>query len=383
LFWGAYGYVFERDRIDSHLRWIASHGFDYVRVIATGLRKGTLDRSLDPSQASYQSGIAGFTDLAWSLGLRVQWTIFGATYDAPTMAERRQAVDHLCDALQGRQQAVFSVEIGNEAWSNGFPGDAGRDELTALVSRVRDRLPNLVAPTCPHTGDDITKAAVQYYYEDTRATVCGEHYARKIAAPDGIWRHTKKPWRESMFTVDGCCALRMNQEPMGPESSGEETNDPLVLATDAAVTWVSGVGAYLLHCGGGIYGVADPSHGRPANLWETVNIDAICSGLRTVRGLLPAGLPNWSKHKSNASTAPFGFVDTPEEQLSFCYSASAGPDIVMPVVGVVKATTFTLRTGSCTGTVYNPATGAVLQTFTKSFSVSPSNPSVLVIARRT
>ena len=383
LFWGAYGYVFERDRIDAHLRWIASQGFDYVRVIATGLRKGTLERSLDPGQASFQSGIAGLTDLAWSYGLRVQWTVFGAVYDAPSVAERRQTVDKVCEALQGRQQAVWSVEIGNEAWSNGFPGDSGRDELTALVSRVRDRLPNLVAPTCPHTGDDITKAAVQYYYKDTRATVCGEHYSRRISSPEGIWRHTKKPWRESMFTVDGCCALRMNQEPMGPESSGEETNDPLVLATDSAVSFLSGVGAYLLHTGAGIYGVSDPTRGRPADIWDTVNITTICEGLRSVRGLLPADLPNWKKHKSNASDAPFGFVDTPGEQLAFCYSATKGQDIVMPVVGVVADTTFTLRTGTCAGTVYHPVTGDVLAQFTKSFRVTPSVPSVVVIARRT
>jgi len=386
LFWGAYGYVFERDRIEAHLANIQRKGIDYVRVIATGLRKGTAERSLDPSTSSYAQGIAGLTDLAYdTYGLRVQWTIFGATYDAPTKTDRARAVDTFCAALAGRTHKVHAVEIGNEAWTNGFPGDEGRDELTALVGRVRDKLPNLVAPTCPAPGDDITREKVQYYYKGTRATVITEHHARSEKPPDGVWRHTKKPWRETMFVVEGCPKLRRNQEPWGPESSGDEGNDPTVLAIDAVVTWLAGEGDYLLHCGGGIYGLADPTRGRPADLWDTENWDAICAGIKAMRAAVPADLPNFTKHKTNKG--PFRFVDTPDEQLSAAYSATSGSGvgqrIVQPVWGVVKATTFTLQDGRCTGTMLDPATGAVLATFDRSFTVTPQQRAVVVVATRT
>ena len=59
------------------------------------------------------------------------------------------------------------------------------------------------------------------------------------------------------------------------------------------VTWLSDVGAYLLHCGAGIYGVADPrgsgpEDNRPADLWDTPNYAAICAGIRDMRALIRA-----------------------------------------------------------------------------------------------
>lgn len=172
-----------------------------------------------------------------------------------------------------------------------------------------------------------------------------------------------------------------------PRRAGDETNDPLVLAVDAAVTWLSGVGAYLLHCGAGIYGLADPSRGRPADLWDTVNYDAICQGIRAMRDLLPADLPNFAKHKTNHASAPFGFVDIPNvEQLSAAYSATSGTGVGQRIVivpyGIVNATTFTLRSGRVDGKVFDPRTGALLETFDRQFQTSPSQPGVVVVATR-
>jgi hypothetical protein len=138
----------------------------------------------------------------------------------------------------------------------------------------------------------------------------------------------------------------------------------------------------VLHTGAGIYGVAQPERKRPANIWETENIEAIFAGVRTVQGLLPVDLPNWKKHQSNASSAPFGFVDVPDEQFTAAYSATSGRQIVQIVCGVVKTTTFTLREGTCSGAVYHPVTGQVLETFDRSFHVSPGQPAIVVIATR-
>ena len=381
LFWGLYGFLHEHERVEQHLNWIREHGADFVRVMCTGLRRGTEERSLSPRHPQFAAAISGLSDLARSKGLRVQWTIFGATYDAPSAADRRAAIDKVCNALKGRETAVWMLEVANEGWANGFEGDSGAKELKDLAGRIKTNLPAvLVSTTCPHSTDDITADQIRLYYENSAATCQVHHYSRSTKAPDGIWRPTRKPWRESKFSVSGCCKLVQNNEPRGPKSSVSETNDPVVLAMDAATSWLCGVGSYVFHTGAGIYGLKDPSRGRPANIWETERITEICAALRNVQFLLPASLPNWTKHQSNASTAPFGFVDVPEEQFTLAYSATSGKGVVQVIGGVVKATTFTLRSGSCIGRVYHPVTGKVLEEFTKSFHVSPSQPGVIVEA---
>ena len=48
LFWALYGWLHERSRVEQHFAWAKEHGFDFVRVIATGLRMGTTERSVSP-----------------------------------------------------------------------------------------------------------------------------------------------------------------------------------------------------------------------------------------------------------------------------------------------------------------------------------------------
>lgn len=383
LFWALYGYAHERQRVEEHLKWIREQGADFVRVICTGLRMGTNERSISPKNPIFQSSISGLLDLAQAHGLRVQLTIFGAVYDAPSSSDRKAAIDKVCAAIAGREHAVWLIEIANEGWTNGFEGDAGASELKNLAARVRGKVKNLVATTCPKAADDITPEMIKVYYANpASATVQTLHFSRSTKAPDGIWRPTRKPWRESHFSVEGCCTLVQNNEPRGPESSVTETNDPIVLAMDAALSWQCGVGSYCLHTGAGIYGVKDANRNRPANIWETQNIGAICQGLRTVQRLLPPNLPNWKKHQSRSSGHPFTFVDVPEEQFTCGYAATEGNRIVFPVGGVVRATAFSLKEGTCSGAVYHPVTGQVLESFTKQFQTSPAQPGVLAIATR-
>lgn len=382
-FWLNGGYLREKQRAVDNLAWIAGERIDFARVIATGLKKDGVECSISPKDPNFQSTIAGLADEARAHGLRLQWSIFGATYDAPTKAERAKAVDLFCEALKGREASVQLVEIANEGWQNGFEGDAGRDELKDLVARVWTHLPAvLVAPTCPKPGDDVSPDKIEYYYKNTQATIQTHHYSRSTKAPDGVWRPTRKPWRESKFAVNGCCLLCQNNEPRGPDSSGTQTHDPLVLAMDAVTTWLCGVSTYVLHTGAGIFGIADPSRGRPANLWETTDIAAINSAIRTSRALLPPDLPNWTKHQANASSNPFTFVDVPEEQFTLAYAATSGNQIIQPVGGVVKDTTFTLRTGRCQGKVYHPVTGQVLEVFDQSYHAKVSQPAIIVMATR-
>ena len=96
---------------------------------------------------------------------------------------------------------------------------------------------------------------------------------------------------------EGLPLLRSSNEPIGPFSSVRSEGDPLRLAMAAATTYLSGVGAYVLHTGPGIRGGgrADQERGRPADIWAVPQIDRILEALATVRRVLPADLPDWAR----------------------------------------------------------------------------------------
>lgn len=384
LFWALRGYLDERDRLDAHLEFIRGMGCHFIRVIATGLRKGTTERSLSPGDPRFVSALAGLIDHAYDrYGLRTQITVFGAVYDAPTRVERQSAVDKVCSAIASRPEKVWLVEIANEGWTNGFEDDAGTEELRALADRVAGKIPNLVATTTPRTTDDVLKSEVEKYYKNCRASVQTIHFSRNVNPPDGYWRPVRKPWREQRFAVEGCAKLVQNNEPIGPDSSVNEDNDPTRIGMAAAVSYLCGVGSYLLHCGAGIYGLADPARGRPANLWETARLRECAQAIRTVIALLPPTLPNWQKIQVDSSSAPFRFVDVPEEQFTSAYVAQRDRAIIQLPIGVVRETRFTLKQGSCTTTLFDPVTGEAVQRDVNGFTIRPANPGVIMLAERT
>lgn len=313
LFWGPWGYKFDRERLERHLQFLAERDVDYVRVLGQVGMPGReaadswSDRPIDPGWAdecppsgaqpahcgSYDQVIAGFTDLAYDrYGLRVEWTVFGGTGFTPTPASRLVLVDRLLAMSKGREHKIMHFEIANEFYHNGFRGPEGLEELRSLGRHLQDRTSVLVALSAPRGSDcDVMRRM----HAGGIGEVVTKHFSR--SGDDDGWAAVRSAW--DLQFCEGLPALRSSNEPVGPFASVRAEADPLRLAMSAALTYLSGVGAYVLHTGPGIRGGgrADQERGRPADIWAVPEIDRILQALAHIRRVLPADLPSWARHE--------------------------------------------------------------------------------------
>ena len=124
LFWGAWGYKFERARLERNLATLNAAGIDYVRVLGSVGGASWADRQTDPGWEDYDAIIAGVTDLVYDrYGMRVQWTLFGGAPFTPPGAAR----------------ARWST--ASRAW----PGD-GNTRFSPSRSQMRPRTTALATP---------------------------------------------------------------------------------------------------------------------------------------------------------------------------------------------------------------------------------------------
>lgn len=84
-----------------------------------------------------------------------------------------------------------------------------------------------------------------------------------------------------------------NNEGQGLQSSVDTLDNPLQLACYRALGVICGGGPFVLHVGQGVTGKADPTHGRPENMWDVPYIDPAIKAVSGVDDLLPAGIENW------------------------------------------------------------------------------------------
>ena len=347
LFWAPWGYRHDRARLERELALLARGGVDYVRVLGQvgapdDPADSWADRPIDPRWtttgacpeaggapcASYDEVIAGLTDLAFDrYGLRVEWTIFGSTAFTPTPAARRALVDRMLKMAKGREHKIFHFEIANEFYHNGFEGPEGLTELRELGRYVQDRSSILVALSASRSADcDV----MQRLHAGGVGDLVTVHFDRSSKAAAGQWEPVRRPW--ALQSCTGLPTLRSSNEPIGPFSSVNDERDPLRLAMGAAVTYVSGVGAYVLHTGAGIRGGgrADRSRGRPANVSDVPNIAAILRALRAVRDRLPLDVPNWTRFDA-ATANPIVSVDNPSTLVAAYGAHHAGRFVITPI----------------------------------------------------
>ena len=297
LFWGLWGYEHDRARLGRNLAVLRDWGVDYVRVLAVVGSPGDRsddswrDRRLDPSAAAYDRDVAAFTDWVYlEYGLRVQWTIFGGVDFTPSAESRRALVERLAAMAAGREEKIFAFEIANEAWQNGFPGEAGRNELHALARILKSRSQVLVALSAPE-GSSCESA--QTLYRKSPADLMTLHFPR--AGSPAIWNRFQDPW--SFQSCTGVPSLATSNEPVGPESSVASLDDPVALSALAFATYGSGIGAFVFHTGPGVRGggAADLARGRHSNLWELPTAARISRSLATVVTSVPGDFANWQK----------------------------------------------------------------------------------------
>jgi hypothetical protein len=377
LFWAVWGWAHDRARVEEHLGWLQRQGVDYIRVLATVGGGFWSDRAVDARRPEFEETLGGLIDAAYARGLRVQVTVFGDHAFAATRAERRSVVERVARVAAIRPAAVFAIEVANEGWQTGFGGEAGISEARELARLLQASVPNLVAVTAPQV-DDCTTQAAWYLGVGSLVTL---HFDRNVSLSDGYWRPVRQPWREAAFRCEGVANAYANNEPIGPGSSVATDDDPLRLSMAAAVSYVAGVGSYLLHTGAGVYGKphVHPAGGfRPANVWEVARVEEALAGLRAIRAALPPDLPNWEKANGHWDRNPFA-ADLTALLRNFCGRRDA--DFVCVPIGIKREVAFRAR-AAMRVRVLHPLTGAVLQTHDLpaggSFTL-PADPAAAVV----
>lgn len=329
LFWGAWGYKFERERLERNLSALSAAGVDYVRVLGSVGGTSWADRETNPSWDDYDAIIAGVTDLVYDrYGMRVQWTVFGGAPFTPPGAARTSLVDRFARMARGREHKIFAFEIANEGSNNGFPDDAdGIGELRRLGRRLNRQTPVLVALSDP------SSTTLCELYAGSGADVMTLHYPRSFGST-GPLQPIRRVWSARNHAA-GCRGKMpsavFNNEPIGPESSVQQDDDPGRLVAAYVMTFLAGNAAYVLHTGPGIRGggKADVTSElrRHAHFDELPTFAEIAAGLKAAKKYLPAGLANWPRHGPDSPKAPVSGFDG-------LYSASSGREFVALAIGL-------------------------------------------------
>jgi hypothetical protein len=361
LFWGGWGCLHDRQRFERNLAFLSGK-VDYIRVLAVVGPPGWRDRATLPGDL--ETAVACVTDLAYQHGLRTQWTIFGSVETTPTPADRTSLVRRFAAVITPRAAKVQLVEIANEGWQNGFGGDSGRQEARALARLVRELTPiRGVAITAPPGSQ---KEEAQRWYGGSDATLMTVHPDRSQRGTGGTWRPVRQAWNVHFLTPLPWIA----NEPIGPQSSVVEDDDPQRLTLAAGLTWLCGGAGYTLHTGAGVRGggAEDLARGRVANVWEVAHIDRTLSGINALRKLLPADLPNFRLQDPNGDSADYPFERvaivqrTGNGRLLGAYTATSsdGRFVVVPLLATAPLP-LTARS-AMRATLSDPMTGAIIET---------------------
>ena len=282
LFWGAWGYKFDRPRLERNLHTLSAAGIDYVRVLGSVGGAGWEDRETDPRWPDYDRIIAGMTDLAYDrYGMRVQWTLFGGAPFTASVTSRTALVERFAALARGREHKIFAFEIANEGWQNGFRGEQGLSELRNLAARLNDMTGVLVALSSPQ------RDAACATYAGAGADAMTLHYDRGFGNQGPI-APLLRPW-SFPGAYDRSCpgalpSVVFNNEPIGPESSVRQDDSPSRIAAAYVMTFLAGNASYVLHAGPGIRGggAADssPKLRRHAHFDELPSFNADSGGAR-------------------------------------------------------------------------------------------------------
>jgi hypothetical protein len=323
MMWAAWGYKFDRARLEQNLAFLSEHGFHYIRALGvvgdyTG-RDYWDGREIDWHWPDYPDVIAGLTDLAFdSYGLRVEWTLIGdGQTNIPETADRFALVDTFVAMSQGREEKIIHFEIANEAWQNGFGGSEGIAELRALSQYMKDATPILVAASAPAGVECADKLAV---YDGGVADIATIHFDRDIGQVEGHWRPVRMPW-EHVY-CDPPLPVGSNNEPIGPGASVASEEEPVRLVAAAITTYVSNLPLYVFHSRAGVRG--------DFNLWEMAGADAFGH----VKDIVPGDLASWDRKNAHWPDSPFRVYAEENGQM---LADTMWPDLAAPTAGAVRA----------------------------------------------
>jgi len=290
-------YRHDRSRLESDLDFLARQGFVYTRAFTmVGWHPGWEGLEIAPVTFTNRSGkrveawpdywraLAGLVDLTYDrFRMRTQLTIFA---DAQLMPLKRDRIEHmrrlLSEVVAGREHKIILLEVANEAWQNGFPGDQGTADLREFARYLGDRTDVPVAITSNHEG------SFEALYRDSAADLATWHFSRDKSV-EGGWGPVTDCRR--LASVPGCPPVSSN-EPIGPGSSVASETDPAKLVLAAAFAFASRLPMYVFHSEAGVFGRS-----------RFEDVPGVTS-FRRLRRILPRDLPNWQVGDADERDSP-------------------------------------------------------------------------------
>jgi hypothetical protein len=288
----------DRPRFESDMAFLSKQGFNYYRMFSmVGFNAAWEGREIPPvsftsksgkrveAWADYDKQFRQMIDLAFDrYGMRTQITIFADAQLMPEKSARLAHIDRLLrEVVRGREEKILLIEVANEAWQNGFPGEQGNDDLREFASFLNLRTDVPVAISSNHDR------AFKTVYAGSRADLATWHFSRDKGQDDG-WKPVYDCWE--FGDMPGYPPVVSN-EPIGPGSSVSSENEPIKLVMAAAFAYTAKLPAYLFHSRAGVMG--------KVRFEEMAGIDRF----RHLRRLLPPDLPNWRRNNGKEPAAPF------------------------------------------------------------------------------
>jgi hypothetical protein len=290
----------DRPRLEADLRFLSQQGFNYYRMLSmVGYYPAWDGLEIAPATFTGREGkrveawpdywqqLRELIDLAYDqYGMRTQITVFA---DAQLMPEKERRIEHmrkLLELTRGREQKIIMLEVANEAWQNGFPGNEGVSDLREFAEYLNRRTEIPIAITSNH---DTEGKAFDKVYAGAKADLATWHFSRDRRSDNG-WMPVYDCWEYA--DRRGCPPVCSN-EPIGPGSSVDAEDDPIRLVMAAAFAYSAKLPAYVFHSEAGVFGKTrfedTPAIGRYRHLLR----------------LLPKDLPNWERNDGKEARAPF------------------------------------------------------------------------------
>jgi hypothetical protein len=298
---------YDRPRLEKDLEFLSEQGFTSYRMLSMvghnvswqGLEIApvpftTRDGRRIEAWPDYWDQLRELIDIAHDkYGLRTQITIFADAQLMPTAEERAAHLRRVVEeVVRGREQKIILLEVANEAWQNGFPGDEGVVQLRSFA-RDLDRATDVpIAITSNHggPGDEAGEfEAFERIYRDSAVDLATWHFSRDLRVDDG-WKPVFDCWN---FAERPHCPPVISNEPIGPGSSVNAEREPIRLVMAAAFAFAAKLPMYVFHSQAGVHG--------KTRFEDTPSIDQFREFVR----LLPADLPNWERSDGRDEDDPF------------------------------------------------------------------------------
>jgi len=294
----------DRARLEADFAFLARQGFNYYRMMSMvgyypawdGLEIAPVsftnrEKKRVAAWPDYWRQLGQLIDLAYDrYGLRTQITIFADAQIMPKKEDRSEHVRKLLETTRGREQKIIMLEVANEAWQNGFPGEQGVDDLREFAEYLNQRTGIPIAITSNHGWPDPEGAqGFEQLYANSKADIATWHFSRDRHV-DGGWKPVYDCWQyaERRGFPPVC-----SNEPIGPGSSVDSESEPIRLVMAAAFAYAAKAPMYVFHSEAGVFG--------KTRFEDTPGIERY----RSLPRLLPNDLTNWQRNDGKEASAPF------------------------------------------------------------------------------